>query len=278
MATNKHKHAQFSGWKFFTKPQIEQRFGETVTKLIPSHPEYVTLRDIAETSEIIVSRFGCGCYGNLTDHEEAKRLRTVEATELYNVSEKSRMSGQERLDDLLAAVRAGKDVDPLDITTAREQVVIDRINAEVAEEKARVEQFEADVEAGRQQFELTESYGIELAASSADLRTKATDAAKAIAVLLDAAKEHRQLAQTIALHLEHVGIDPKHTVQHLTESIVIGTTQHEYWQPQYWSAAVLGAVARRYQLMTGSKWNRAELPKTVRGGPVISVPVPAESK
>jgi hypothetical protein len=247
-----HDHHQLT---IVTRDNVLETFGSTVARYIPDYPEYI--RATVRGRGASLSRLPCQCIGK----HNAGNVMTTERKDFENTVTETTQTLSEykkQLRGLLAAARAGEDVDPREVAAAREGVELEKLRAEGEAERLA----EGDARAEREALKaLSGPINEGLTTSQARLQRKYTTALRALEDLLETVDRHNALVADSAGKTRTEVVTERYT-SHAT----IDGTRHDFWRPQIYLLNMLHSIGKRWPVGRGTPF-RMELPPAVQGGP-----------
>lgn len=187
-----------------------------------------------------LSRLACGHYAMTSPTTRAEHIKELEE-KLGHSLIRPLQKAEAELKKLLADVRAGKEIEPAEVTLAREAVELARIAEEGERERMLAEMAKAEQEAREA---LEGPLGEELAESREHLNDLQTAAFRAIVELLDAVEEDQELHEEAATALIQHGADPAIVQQSrgYRQITHVGGRQFEHQPKLEWVIGILNQV------------------------------------
>lgn len=228
-----------AGSAIYNQRELIPAYGPTVLERVPQAPGIIKLvNDL--NAPVHLSRLACGHFAMTSPTTRAEHIKQLEE-KLGQPLLRPLQKAEAELKRLLNDVRAGKEIEPAEVTLAREAVELARI-AEEGERERLIAQMEKEQQEAREALEgpLAE----ELGDSRANLDALQTAAFRAIVELLDAVEEDQQLHEDAARELVQHGADPALVQQSrgYRQITHVGGRQFEHSMKLEWLIGILNQV------------------------------------
>jgi Skp family chaperone for outer membrane proteins len=257
----------------FEPSEVVQAYGPNVTRYIPAAPENARLK--TETGvPVYLTRLTCQHIGMVSPstvaaEEKARMKAMLDAPETVSRS-------QALLDELLAEVRAGKKVDPLDVAAAQQTIDLERIAEAGRQERAAAEKAAAE-EAARKALE--GPLHQRMAESRQRLQAHASTAYEALAALADAVEADMCVHDEVVTELTAAGYTAdqvRATPNGYYQATIVAGEAFQFWPPQEWIIQVLnhlqydGKHAASFHGIAGRDLSH-DLPSPIPKGPRLEL-------
>jgi hypothetical protein len=228
-----------AGAEVLQRPELIQAFGNTAVAQIPLAPGYTKLKNDTKAA-VLLSRLECGHFSMISPHTLAEKRDELEAA-LKEPAVKPLAKAERELKQLLADSKAGKDVSPADVVTAREAVKLAALAEEGRQERLLAEMAQAEAEA---RAALEGPLCQELAESREHLNDLQRDAVRAIQDLLSAVDEDMQLHDEAVRRLTEHDADPStlRSTSGYKQTTNVGGEAFEFFMKMEWLVGTLNAI------------------------------------
>lgn len=263
-----------AGAAVLQRQELVQAFSVTAVAQIPLAPGYAKLKNDSNAA-VLLSRLDCGHFSMVSPHTLAEKREELEAV-LKEPTTKPLAKAERELKKLLADVKAGKDISPADVVTAREAVKLAALAEEGRQERLQAEMAQAEAEA---RAALEGPLCQELAESRERVDDLQRDAVRAIGDLLSAVDEDMQLHDEAVRRLIEHGADPStlRTTNGYRQTTNVGGEAFDFFMKMEWLVGILNAV--RHGVHGSSSFYGIEgrnlgksLPPNVPGGTPVPRP------
>lgn len=260
-----------AGAEAIQRQELVQAFGHAAVAQIPAAPGWARLKNDTN-APVMLSRLDCGHFSMTSPHTLAERQEELSAA-LQEPPLLPLAKAERELAQLLADAKAGKDVSPADVVTAREAVALAAIAEEGRRERLAAEMARAEAEA---RAALEGPICDELAESREHLDELQRDAIHALEALLEAVDEDAQLHSDAVSRLTENGADPAtlRTTSGHRQTTNVGGRAFEYFMKMEWIIGVLNTIKHSrhgsgsFHGIEGRDLGKGVPPNTAGGTPV----------